>query len=66
MVRMASDMFMQHRFAHVMFDQPPDMIDIADELGRAFDVKRAWPWQIDLHDFLDTARPAREDEYSVG
>src|SRR5215469_18899709 len=43
----SSHLLLDHAGAHVVLDQPPDVIDIAHELGGALDRERARTRQLD-------------------
>src|SRR5438132_9075525 len=51
--------------AHVVLDQPPDVIDVAHELGRALDREPARSRQLDDDVLAQASRPARENEHAV-
>src|SRR5438876_1120682 len=56
----------QHGLANIVFDQPPDAVDVADEFGRALHRQGARPRQLHLDDLADAARPAAEHHHAVG
>src|SRR5205807_9476367 len=61
-----SQLLLDHTGAHIILDQPPNVIHIAYEFGRAFHRKGAWPRQLDGDALPQPTRPAREDEHTVG
>src|SRR6185369_15473361 len=40
-------------------EDPLNVGDVVGELGRALDLEIAWPWEIDVDDAVDPARPRR-------
>ena len=58
-------MLLDHARPHVVLDQPPDVVDIGDELRRALDRKRARTRQGHGDRFLDAAGAARQHENAM-
>src|SRR6185312_16708655 len=59
-------MLVQHGFAHIFLDEPPDPVDDSDEFRRPLDRERPWARERDRHDLLDASRPARQHDDAVG
>ena len=58
-------MFMQDGFADIIFDEPLDMIDKANEFRIAFRGHGARPGQIDGHLFENSAGSTRENKDAI-
>src|SRR5947208_3357006 len=52
--------------AHVVLDQPPNVIHVAHEFSRTLDRERARARQLDGDALAQPTWPAREDEHAVG
>ena len=50
-------MFIYYCVAHVVFDEPPDAIDVIYELRRALHLEPARTWQLDS--MISAIRPGR-------
>src|SRR5437016_2891715 len=61
-----SHLLLDHTGAHIILDQPPNVIHVPYEFGRTFNREGAWPRQLDGHALPQPTRPAREDEHAVG
>ncbi len=63
---MRSPMFNEDTFAHIILNQPPDMIDQGDESGLALGRQRPRSRQLDPDILEDASGPACKHKHTVG
>src|ERR1700754_3477158 len=63
---MRSPMFNEDTFAHIILNQPPDVIHHGDEGGLALGRQRPRSWQLDPDILEDPPGPTCKDKHAIG